>query len=217
MEGLYKNKFRIPSIRLQNYDYSGDGYYFVTICTKNREHFFGNVVNKEMVLNGLGQIAVQYWLEIPKHFPNVILDEFVIMPNHIHGIIIIENKNAPVETQHCCVSVPQTHETNETQHCCVSTTTPTTTTTMDDNKSRTFYKLKLQSLSVIVRSFKSIITKIINNPESFWDRQTNFQWQPRFYEHIIRNEESLHRIKEYILNNPENWERDKNNSENLVI
>jgi len=77
--------------RLKNYDYSNDGHYFVTICTKNRENFFGKIKDQKMFLNEIGKIAKICWLEIPKHFPNVILDEFVIMPNHIHGIIIIDN------------------------------------------------------------------------------------------------------------------------------
>ncbi len=91
MEGLFKNKYRIDSTRLKDYDYSQDGSYFVTICTKERELFFGEVQNNKMILNDLGVIAEKYWLEIPQHFENTELDEFIIMPNHIHGIIVIDN------------------------------------------------------------------------------------------------------------------------------
>jgi REP element-mobilizing transposase RayT len=109
----YKNKYRIATIRLKNYDYSQNGCYFVTICTKDKQKYFGNIENEKMVLNEIGEIVEKFWLEIPKHFPSVVLDEFVIMPNHVHGIIII-NKLADemptlfaVETRHCLVSTTE--------------------------------------------------------------------------------------------------------------
>ncbi|HSW88051.1 MAG TPA: transposase [Candidatus Saccharimonadales bacterium] len=77
--------------RLQYYDYSQNGWYFITICTKNREEFFGKIKNDQMILNEIGEITKQCWIEIPNHFSNVVLDEFVIMPNHVHGIIVIRN------------------------------------------------------------------------------------------------------------------------------
>lgn len=79
--------------RLKGYDYSQNGYYFVTICTKNRQEFFGEIKNGELTLNEYGKITKKCWREIPDHFPNVILDEFIIMPNHIHGIVIIKNND----------------------------------------------------------------------------------------------------------------------------
>jgi len=79
---LYKGKYRIESTRLKGWGYSSTGYYFVTICTKDRESVFGNVADGKMVLTGIGNIARRYWLEIPEHFQNVELDEFIIMPNH---------------------------------------------------------------------------------------------------------------------------------------
>lgn len=89
----FKNKYRIPSARLQNWDYGTNGAYFITICTQNREHFFGEIVDGQMQLNELGQLAEKYWLEIPQHFPFIELGNFVVMPNHTHGILIID-KNA---------------------------------------------------------------------------------------------------------------------------
>ena len=83
----YKNKYRIPSNRLQGYDYGANGCYYVTICTKNRMHYFGEIVDDEMKLSPIGDIAEKFWIDIPNHFPFVILDEFVVMPNHIHGIL----------------------------------------------------------------------------------------------------------------------------------
>src|SRR5687768_3301385 len=93
----FKNKYRIASARLASWDYSHPGSYFITICTKKRKHFFGEIINKEMYLNDVGIIADQCWSAIPDHFENTTLGEFTIMPNHIHGIIII---NDGVETGH---------------------------------------------------------------------------------------------------------------------
>jgi putative transposase len=89
--GLYKNKYRVHSARRNGYDYTGDGIYFVTICTHEKEIFFGNVADGKMVLNEIGKLADKYWLEIPQHFENVILNEHVVMPNHVHGIVVIDN------------------------------------------------------------------------------------------------------------------------------
>ena len=102
----YKNKYRTESIRLKGWDYTASGYYFVTFCTKNQECFLGEVVTGELNLSAIGDICCQHWFEIPNHFPNAVLDEFVIMPNHVHGIIILTNTETPrvetprVETPH---------------------------------------------------------------------------------------------------------------------
>lgn len=79
--------------RLKYYDYSQAGWYFVTVCTQNHNHHFGEVKNEKMIFNEIGKIVKKYWNNIPSHFPNIILDEFIIMPNHIHGIIIIDPEN----------------------------------------------------------------------------------------------------------------------------
>ena len=88
----FQNRYRIESARLQEYDYGRNGAYFITICTQNREYLFGDVVNDEMQLNELGQTTKKYWLEIPSYFPFIELGEFVVMPNHTHGILIINNR-----------------------------------------------------------------------------------------------------------------------------
>ena len=87
----FKNKYRIPSTRLQSWDYGANGAYFITICTQNREHFFGEISDEKMQLNDLGQLAENYWMEIPSHFPFIELGNFVVMPNHTHGILMIDN------------------------------------------------------------------------------------------------------------------------------
>lgn len=180
---LYKNKYRVESIRLKNWDYSNNGYYFITICTKEKEHFFGNIIDGKMILNDIGKIINDEWYKSEKMRPNIILDEFIIMPNHIHGIIIINNEmnNAVnhVET-HCNASL-QPHNAD-----------------------------KKNNLSNIIRGFKSSSTKLIHILGF-----NNFAWQPRFYEHIIRNEKSLQKIRNYIITNPINWLKDENNIKNI--
>ncbi|MFH1837941.1 MAG: transposase [Candidatus Kuenenbacteria bacterium] len=90
MKFNFDNYHHRQSIRLKGYDYSQNGAYFITVCVQNKECIFGKIENEKIILNQYGEIAKKYWLEISNHFPNVILDEFVIMPNHIHGIIIID-------------------------------------------------------------------------------------------------------------------------------
>lgn len=94
------NRQRKPN-RLSHYDYSQNGYYFITICTKNREDFFGQIQHATMQLNHLGEIAQTCWLNIPNHFPNTQIDEFIIMTNHVHGIVIIQNPSS-VGNRHAC-------------------------------------------------------------------------------------------------------------------
>ncbi|EPR66285.1 transposase [Cyclobacterium qasimii] len=190
----YQNKYRIGSIRLPGYDYRKNGAYFITICTKNREHFFGKIVDASIIgplqckspmmqLNELGQIAQKYWMEIPNHFPFVELGNFVVMPNHTHGILVIKrDQYTPVDTLQCNVSTAPTRPINEQ----MSKISP-----------------KPGSISTIIRSYKSAVTKqarLIN---------ANFTWQARFHDHIIRNSASFERIQHYISTNPLNWQKDK--------
>ena len=91
----FQNKYRIPSARLQNWDYGSNGVYFITICTADRNHYFGEILEMQLNASEMGKLAQQYWIEIPHHFPSVKLGDFVIMPNHIHGILIIE-KNTEI-------------------------------------------------------------------------------------------------------------------------
>jgi putative transposase len=117
MPNKFQNKYRISTSRLKNWDYGTNGAYFITICTRNREHFFGEIVvvegENEMQWNEIGKLAYQFWAEIPEHFPFVSLGNFQIMPNHIHGILIIDKRNVdddcvvktlPLETLQCNVS-----------------------------------------------------------------------------------------------------------------
>jgi len=109
-EGKFKNKYRVSSARLKGYDYSQVGCYFITICTKDRINWFGEIKNGEMIKSKIGEIAEKCWLEIPSHFPFVGLEEFVIMPNHIHGVIIINDNNG--RDAKSCVSTTDMTEYN---------------------------------------------------------------------------------------------------------
>lgn len=186
----FKNKYRIPSARLQTWDYGSNGTYFVTICTHNRQHFFGEIVpkapqgNAGMELNAIGQLAEKIWLEIPQHFPFVELGNFVIMPNHTHGILII-NKSfvnddaAAVETQ-LIASLPN-----------------------DGGFAGNKNPMINGNISRIIRWYKGRC--------SFEMRRINsdFAWQARFHDHIIRNADAFERIQTYIENNPQNWNNDQ--------
>lgn len=93
-ENLFSERFLIKSTRLKNWDYSKSGYYFLTICTINRINYFGHINDGKMILSDIGEIANQCWRKIPNHFPHVKLDEFVVMPNHVHGIVrMVETQN----------------------------------------------------------------------------------------------------------------------------
>ncbi len=169
--GLYKNKFRIETSRLKDWDYSIPWWYYVTICTKDMKCWFGEIKNGKMIYNSFGEKAIEFFKGIPIHFPITEIDYFVIMPNHVHGIIII---NDTVETRHG-VSL-------QTQ----------------------FGKPIKNSLSIIINHFKGAVTRFARK-----NNIVTFKWQPRFYDHIIRNDNDLHRIRTYIQNNPLKWELDE--------
>lgn len=168
---LYKNRYRIESARLKGWDYSAAGYYFVTICTRERECWMGKVVDGIMRLSPVGEIVAAEWQKTALMRENVTLDEWVIMPNHFHGIICI------VET-HCNASLPNA------------------------------FGPQRNNLSSIVRGFKSASTKHIHQAGH------DFAWQSRFHDEIIRDENALATVREYIRDNPMKWEMDKDNPVN---
>ena len=176
------------SMRLKGRDYSQEGYYFVTICTKNKIECFGEIINGKMILNECGKIVNQCWHDLPNHYHNCKLDEFIIMPNHIHGIVIIDNSDIGMNGDVGTGLKPVR-------------TKPVPT------------EVKQYSLSEIIRGLKTFSSRKINeqNPN------LTFRWQSRFYDHIIRDEKSLDKICAYIKNNPPQWELDRNNPENLFM
>lgn len=185
------------SVRLKGYDYSRAGLYFITVCTKDRECFFGEIVgandrSPEIILNDAGKIANDCWLEIPKHFPNTVLHGHIVMPNHVHGIIELTD-NANVGTSHGMSLHDNMDDTVGTRH----------GVSLPSNPNQ-FGKPVSGSLSVIINQYKSSVKRWCNK-----NRQEHFQWQSRFHDHIIRNEQSYKTISEYIINNPSKWKEDK--------
>jgi putative transposase len=187
MQNKFQNKYRIPSTRLQTWDYSNNGAYFITICTQNREHFFGSIQKGIMQLSEIGKLAEQYWMEIPNHFPFIELGNFVVMPNHVHGILII---NHHVETRLIA------SDNNETR---LIASLQENVGGFSGNKN----PMLNDNISKIIRWYKGRC--------SFECRKThsNFAWQSRFHDHIIRNSKSFDIIQNYIFENPLNWKDDK--------
>jgi len=169
---------RRRSLRLRDYDYSQPGAYFVTICTKDHLHQFGEIRGNDIKLNERGSIVEKIWKEIPEHFTNIKLDEFIVMPNHVHGILLLD------DTPNCRGTACRA---------------PTV---------EGFGKPVKGSLPTILRSFKSASTHQINRLD---ERKGISIWQRNYYEHIIRNQESLKRIRRYIQENPTKWYIDPEN------
>lgn len=174
------------SIRLKGYDYSQPGHYFITICTHHRAHLFGDVRDGQMVLSAMGAVADACWRAVPEHYPNVRVDAYVIMPNHVHGVLEIMDVGAQdfvnVGAQDF---VPP----------------------RSDGKTHKFGKIIPRSVATIVRGFKTGVTK--------WARENtdvHVAWQRNYYEHIVRDDEALNRIRQYIRNNPARWPQDDLNT-----
>lgn len=196
--------------RLKGYNYSANGWYFMTICTNKLKLFFGVIRNEKIQLSKIGKTVDQFWKDIPNQFPFVKLDTYQIMPNHIHGIIVIQQNPCRNMINH--VPTEKTENMDDFVH------------TFEDNfinESKNPKKLKssvknnpmeLKSISLgrIIRWHKGRSTFEINKlyPE------TNFKWQLRYHDRIIRDEEELERIREYIRNNPAQWESDNNYKKN---
>jgi putative transposase len=200
----FKGKYRKPSTRWVAWDYGSNAAYFVTICTADRECDFGTITNGKIFLTPLGRSALDCWNEIPTHFPFVDLGEFVVMPNHVHGIVII-NKPGDGGTGRdakFCVSTNTTTTTPTTS----TTPTPTIHPQQHPNEPQNKFGPQSKNLVSIIRGYKIGVTK--------YARQNNipFEWQARYHDHVIRNLDEFNRISQYIFNNVRNWEKDAFNN-----
>ena len=176
---------RRRSIRLQGYDYRKAGAYFITTVTQGRTCLFGDVVDGEMVLNDVGRLVQAAWDELPHHYPHVELDAFVIMPNHVHGIIRIVGAGLkPASTG-------------------LKPATPFVRAGLKPAPTD-----KRASLSEILRAFKTFSARRINEHRC---KSGQPVWQRNYYEHVVRSESALGRIREYIMNNPQHWSLDREN------
>ena len=207
MGPLFQNKYRIETARYFKSDYN-IGYFFVTFCTKKREHFLGEIKNQEMHFSKIGEYACDVIRKAPDLHSCCGIDAFVVMPNHVHLIVIMDNTDGRLPQ---CERLPQ----------CDSPTTP------DDNGNPEDWVVGLPyhdsriddnpeineemqrrayccgRLSHIIGQFKSAVTKYANAHD------IPFMWQPRYHDHIIRNQLEMNRIADYIQNNPMKWELDK--------
>ena len=183
MSGYDPKKHHRRSIRLKGYDYSRPGAYFVTMCVQDWEWKFGRVVDGRVFLSREGEIASRCWAEIPQHFGNAVLDEYVIMPNHMHGIIVLKSQ----EEERTSVGVEYIqprHNNLETQI----------------ERQNRFQHVIPNSISSILRSYKAAVTKLCRE-----SGMIDFKWQRNYYEHIVRNHKALYAIRAYIRNNPAKW------------
>jgi len=201
---LFQDKFRVETTRLKHWDYAQNGYYFVTVCTKNQECIFGEIIEGSMVLSEIGKIVKAEWLKSFEIRQELFCDEYCIMPNHIHAIVIIENDdvddaiiNKPYNSTSDCVSTSpvETHGRASLQQHALRALPP-----------KYIPKRSPKSVSSFIAGFKSSATKRINE-----FRQTPQEpvWQPRFYDRIIHTPQDLDRVRRYIQLNPENGMNEK--------
>ena len=173
------------SIRLRGYDYSRCGAYFVSICTKDRTCLFGDIENQEMALNDAGRMVDKWYVELENKFQDIRCDEYIIMPNHFHAII---QNTGPVGADLCV---------------CPD----------DDRHGRTSGEHTGSPLHRVIQWFKTMTTNgYIRGVKQYgWVPFAGRLWQRNYYEHIVRNENEMSRIREYIRNNPAQWATDKDN------
>jgi len=182
---------RRRSIRLQNYDYSQPGTYFVTICTYKRECLFGQIIDGEMQLNKTGYLVQSIWESLHVRFPSIQLDTFIMMPNHIHGIILIAEDRVGAIHRSCREN--QRHAGTRRHELPLP---------------QTRIQRRRMLLPKAIGYFKMNTAKQVNKMH---DTRGTSLWQRNYYEHVIRSEDELQQIQEYILNNPARWFEDPDN------
>jgi REP element-mobilizing transposase RayT len=196
------------SVRLRDYNYADAGAYFVTICTYERECLFGEVLGELVLLNDAGRLVQESWINIPAHFPHVELDAFVVMPNHLHGIIVLTDNMQPL------LSVGAQHAAPDfelAQHAAPDFCFATQPRAQHAAPLRrnVLGAILPGSLCAIIRSFKSAVTKS-RNVSAVGCAPAVPVWQRNYYERIVRDERELSFIRQYIADNPTKWGEDKN-------
>jgi putative transposase len=201
---LFRNKYRIEPARLPGWDYSARGNYFVTVCTNDRSPVFGEIEGNRMIINNFGRIVHEEWIRTFEIRRQLLQDEFIVMPNHFHAIVrIAVSQNSGINAGGPGGSVGFVGFVETPCHG-VSTDTNTNIT-----PSKNHYPSEWKSgvLGAIIGQFKQQVTKRIRT-----NGLPGFCWQSRFHDHIIRNDQELFRIRQYIKNNPANWGKDKFNT-----
>lgn len=187
----YNNKYRDGTFRLQSWDYRSDGAYFITILTDGRKLFFGEIKNGIMNQNEIGELADKFWKEIPKYFPFVELGNYIVMPNHIHGVLIINRQWIDPDDKDNLINTDNSEMTKQD--------VPKLSRSENGGLNK---KWKSGSIGVIINQYKRVVTINARKVNS------SFGWQSRFNDHIIRSSISFDKIQDYIENNPKNWKED---------
>ena len=212
----FRNKYRIESNRMPGWDYAGNGSYFITIVTNGRVNWFGGIFNDKMILSDFGKIVNDEWIKSFEIRNELFMNEFIIMPNHLHAIVILKK---PVNTDH-------SNDLNDLiveMHGRASLQSNTQSTNQSNDQSNDInpvFQRKPKSISSFVAGFKSATTNKIddfidaNNLDILKFNKNNRLWQPNYHDHIIRNKSEYHSIKNYIINNPVKWDEDKFNEGN---
>ena len=182
---------RRRSIRLHGYDYRQAGAYFVTICTHNRAPLFGEIRGDEMELNEVGRTVWKCWTAIPDHYPHAKIDAFIVMPNHVHGIIFIGDDATNFKRD----GVADVGANNYSPLQPIGQQ----------------FRSPSKTLGSIVRGFKIGVTKWFRANTDIFP-----VWQRNYYEHVIRDETALHDIRQYIIHNPAKWTDDPDNPRNMI-
>jgi putative transposase len=207
----FQGKYRVETARAKWWDYNNEGSYFVTICTKNREHLFGYIKDGDMILNEYGMIVSDCWFDLPNHYNNIVLGAFQIMPNHIHCIVSVDNSkisipNFIVQTglkPVCTEESPVKNIENDSADLVEMGLKPVCTT--DDSICAENFEKKVHGVFEFMRALKSFSSRRINEKRN---SKGISNWQERFHDHIIRNESEYYRIENYIINNPKKWKED---------
>lgn len=204
------DKHHRKSIRLKGYDYSSKGMYYITLCVNERLCLFGNVEDGEMILNDAGKMVDKTWRELHKYYHGIVTDEHIVMPNHFHGIILLNNDivGAPLRGRPLKNSAGNQNSSN------------------NQSQKKSYIKQgqaqrpaptgRKLSLGEIVGQFESFtMNRYILGVQNYqWEPFLKKLWQRNYYEHIVRNETELNKIRKYILNNSANWNNDEDNPEN---
>lgn len=214
------------SIRLRGYDYSASGFYFITVCVQHKEPLLGEIIAGAMTLNDVGRLVTDVWQQLPQRYPNVDLDEYVVMPNHIHGIIVINNADTVVGADPCVCPVPKFKTCSEKPGGHAGLGMPGGHTgpgmpgghTGPEKQGGHTGPERLGGhtgppLPRVIQWFKTMTTNryIHGVKHRNWAPFPGRFWQRNYYERIIRNETELHNIRQYIRDNPQNWQSDSEN------
>ena len=199
-DNLFRNKYRIPSARAVWHDYNG-GAYFVTICTKDMAHFFGDIVDGEMCLTEIGRCADEQLRNVSLHYPYAKIPLWAVMPNHVHAIVMIDSdlrSNRRDVARNVCTNGAEIRDLDVARNVC---------TDSGKNEIMAQQSPKCGTLAVVIRGMKSAVTKYAN------ENSISFAWQTRFHDRIIRDCDEMNGIAQYIENNVAQWKSDEMNDE----